>query len=96
MTFNYFSTTFALLMYKVQLTFTPEEASILSNKAQQLGYGVAKFIKLLIGREVLTHVEQYPTFPMSKKTLAKVKKAQRDHEQGKTVLLSKMSDLDRL
>ena len=94
MTFKDFYTTFKLLMYKVQLTFTPEEAAILSSKAQRLGYGVAKFIKLLIGREVLTHVEEYPTYPLSTAVARKVAKAIKNHRQGKTIEISSFRELE--
>ena len=56
-------------MHKVQLTFTPEEATILGTKASQLGYSITKYIKLLVGREVLKETENYPTFALSKKAV---------------------------
>ena len=83
-------------MYKVQLTFTPEEANILSSKAAQIGYNVTKYVKLLIGREVLDEVEKYPTFKLSKKAIRKIEKAHKDHLEGKTILLKSMSELDKL
>ncbi len=84
------------IMYKIQLTFTPEETNILSAKAAQLGYGVTKYVKLLIGREVLQEVEKYPTFRMSQNAIRKVEKAHKDYLEGKAFHLKKVSDLDKL
>lgn len=83
-------------MYKVQLTFTPQEANILSFKASQLGYNMTKFIKLLVAREVLSETEKYPTFALSKKAIKKIEKAQKEHKEGKTTLLKNIDDLDKL
>lgn len=83
-------------MYKVQLTFTTEEADILAAKASRLGYSVTKYIKLLAGKEVLSEIEKYPTFVLSKKARSNVEKAYRQHKVGKTRLLSDIDDLDSL
>ena len=83
-------------MYKVQLTFTSEEADVLSAKASRLGYSVTKFIKLLVGREVLSEIEKYPTFVLSKKARNKVENAHKEHKEGKTKLLSDIDDLDNI
>ena len=83
-------------MYKVQITFTPEEAEILSSKASRLGYNLTKYIKLLASREVLSQLERYPSFQLSKKATRKIEKAYEDHSKGKTTLLKNVADLDRL
>ena len=83
-------------MYKIQISFTPEEANILSDKASQLGYSITKYVKLLVGKEVLQEVEKYPTFKLSKKAVRKIEKAHQDYLNGKTILLHKISDLDKL
>lgn len=84
-------------MYKVQLTFTPEETKILSTKAAPLGYSIAKFIKLLIGREILVHVEgRFPDYPMNARLTRLVRQAHIDHAAGKTTRLDDVNDLDRV
>lgn len=83
-------------MHKVQLTISEEEARLLSAKAQRLGYSLTKYIKLLIGKEALSQVEQYPTHPLSKQALDTVKKAHDEYAAGKTYTLNDVSDLDRV
>jgi len=81
-------------MYKVQLTLTPEEAQILSAKAAPLGYSISKFLKLLIGREVLSHVEEdYPAYRMTPRMERKVRQAWREHKAGNTKRISSFSEL---
>jgi len=92
MNFNYNLTT----MYKVQLTFTPEEAVILSFKAGRLGYNITKYVKLLIGREVLEQVERFPEFPISNQARKQVKQALIEHKAGKTIKIKGIDELDRL
>lgn len=82
-------------MYKVQLTFTPQEVNILASKASQLGYSVTKYIKLLISRETLSLIEKYPVLPMSKKTERKVMQAIKEHKEGKTLRISSFQELDK-
>jgi len=82
-------------MSKVQLTFTSEETNILASKAAQLGYSVTKYVKLLVGREVLHELEKYPTYQLSKKATIKIDKAHKDHLKGKTIPLKSTSDLDK-
>lgn len=74
-------------MYKVQLTLTPQEAMILDSHAGRIGYSVTKFIKLLIGKQVLSLVDEYPTFSLSKKAIQTVEKAHEEHAAGLTSLL---------
>ena len=83
-------------MYKVQLTFTTEEANVLAAKAAKLGYSVTKFIKLLLGREVLSEIEKYPTFTLSPKAVKKVEKAHEEHKKATTFRLVSPEDLDKL
>lgn len=83
-------------MYKVQITLTPEESQILDFKAQRLGYNVTKFIKLLIGKEVLSMVEQYPIISLSQKAINKIEKAHQEHKRGQTTRLNHLDDLDHL
>lgn len=90
MLFYYIHTT----MHKVQLTLTPEEAQILSVKAAPLGYSITKFLKLLIGREVLSHIEEeFPTYKMTPRMERKVHKAWQEHKDGKTKRISSFQEL---
>ncbi len=81
-------------MYKVQLTFTHEEETLLSQKAQQLGYNVTKYIKLLIGKEVLSLSEKYPTFQLSPSAIKKINIAQEEYKMGKSIKLNGIDELD--
>lgn len=83
-------------MYKVQLTLTPQEAIMLGTKADKLGYSVTKLIKLIIGKEALSVVEQYPTFNLGAKALEKIENAHNEHKEGETLRLKDVNDLDRL
>ena len=85
-------------MKKVQLTLTSEEVEIINIKAAQIGYNITKYIKLLLGREVLDTFKRvsYPTFKMSQKAKTKVAEAQREYLKGKTVKLRSVNDLDKL
>ena len=83
-------------MYKVQLTLTPEENQLLSIRAQQLGYNVTKYIKLLISKEAQSLVEDYPAIKLSKKAIKTIDKAMKEHVSGKSVLLENIDDLDML
>lgn len=81
-------------MYKVQLTFTEQEADILSQKASEFGYSVTKYIKLLLGREVLEISEKYPIIKMSKKAEKRAIQALNEYKHGETTEISSFSDLD--
>lgn len=85
-------------MYKVQLTLTPEETQILNIKASQLGYSVTKLIKLMVGKEVLSLIEEYPfpTIQLSEKAIKKIEQAHQEHKAGKTIRLDNINDLDNL
>lgn len=83
-------------MYKIQLTLTPQETQLLDSKARQLGYNVTKYIKLLIGKEVLNLVEKYPTFPLGQSATHKINQAHKEHKHGKTTRLNQIDDLDKI
>ncbi|MEK7165404.1 MAG: hypothetical protein AAB874_01175 [Patescibacteria group bacterium] len=83
-------------MHKVQLTLTPEEVQALHTKASRLGYGITKYIKFLISKEVVEVVGDYPVIQLSKKAIKTIEQAHRDHKAGKTILLENVDDLDRL
>lgn len=82
-------------MNKIQLTFTSQEADILSQKASLLGYSLTKYIKLLLGREVLSAIE-YPTFNLSKKAVGKIDTAFEEYKSGRASKLENIDDLDSL
>lgn len=83
-------------MTKVQLTLTTEEASILSAKADRLGYGLTRFIKFLISREATNTLEEnIPTIKMSKKAEKIAKQAYLDYKQGKTTEITSFSDFEK-
>jgi len=84
-------------MKKVQLTLTSEEAEIINIKAAQLGYSITKYIKLLLGKEVLDTFKKvpYPVFKMSPEMKAKVAGAQKEYLKGKTVKLKSIDELDK-
>lgn len=81
-------------MYKVQLTFTPEEQQILAAKANRIGYSVTKYIKLLLGKEVLSSVEEYPVIQLSKKAIKTIDKAMEEHRQGKSIRIESFRELE--
>jgi hypothetical protein len=83
-------------MQKVQLTLTPEEENILMLKASSLGYSTTKYIKFLIAKEAYSIIEQIPQFTLSKKTEQNIEKATKDHQEGKTIELKAVDDLDSL
>jgi len=84
-------------MRKVQLTLTTQEAEIIAIKASQLGYNVTKYIKALLGKEILDTLKElsYPVFKLSEKAEKKVAKAQEEYLQGKAVELKSIDDLDK-
>lgn len=83
-------------MRKVQLTLTNQEVEILSLKASQFGYNVTKYIKLLLGKEILAIFKksQYPVFEMSKKAQKTAAQANKEYKKGKAVKISSVDDLD--
>ena len=85
-------------MYKVQLTLTPQEVSLLNSEASLLGYSLTKYIKSLISRRVVDVVEQsiIPTYRMSKKAERLAIVALEEHKRGKTVRLNSLDQLDNL
>lgn len=83
-------------MNKVQLTLSPEEVQALQTKADLMGYSVTKYIKLLIGKEVLSLIDEYPTIELSRKALKKIEQGHKEHQEGKTILINKAADLDNV
>lgn len=80
-------------MYKVQLTFTPQEAKVLSTKADLLGYNLTKYVKLLISKEALSMVEEYPVIQLSKKAVKRVETAHKEYVSGKAREISSLDEL---
>jgi hypothetical protein len=76
-------------MNKIQLTFTPQETDILAARANRLGYSIPKYLKLLIGREVLSDVEE-----MSPKFLKLAEEAKEYHTEGKGKLINNRKELE--
>lgn len=83
-------------MYKVQLTFTPQEAKVLTMKADMLGYNMTKFIKLLISKEALSMVEEYPVIKLSKKAIRISEAAHAEYLSGKARKLKSLDELENL
>lgn len=79
-------------MHKIQITLTPEEIQLLNLKARQFGYNVTRFIKLLIGKEVLSISEKFPTIQLSAKSIKKIEKAMSEHVQGKSRKLEEIEE----
>jgi len=83
-------------MSKIQLTLTPQETGVLGLRADQLGYNITKYVRLLIGREALSLIEDEPTIFLSQRAVEKIDKARQDHMNGKTIELKNVDDLDSL
>ena len=85
-------------MRKVQLTLTDQEAEILGAKASQLGYNLAKYIRLLLGREVVSSFEgmSVPTFKLTKKAKLVAKKGLDQYQKGKVIKLKSADSLDAI
>ena len=85
-------------MRKVQLTLTNQEAEILGIKASQLGYNLAKYIRLLLGREIIDSFEEaeVPVFKMSRRVEKATKEAIEEHRANKTTKLNSINDLDKI
>ncbi len=81
-------------MYKVQLTFTSQEAEILNQKAALIGYNLTKYIKLLLGKEVLDVVGNYPTYRLSSKAIKQVNDSYKEYKNGFATKLENINDLD--
>jgi hypothetical protein len=83
-------------MTKVQITLTDQEAEILSTKASRLGYGITRYIKSLISREVMSTIDPFdnlPTFPMNVKQERILERALKDDREGKTHILKNPDDM---
>lgn len=68
---------------QLKISLSDQLNDLLQSKAQRLGIPVTQFVKHLIIKEVET--EEYPTFPMSKRTELRARKALEDYKQGKAV-----------
>jgi hypothetical protein len=80
-------------MQNIQLSFTPEEAEILAFRAQPLGYSVAKYIKLLVHREILAHLDDC-SCALGARAIGRVDRAHEEYKKGKAKKLT--STLDTL
>lgn len=83
-------------MYKIQISLTDQENSLLAQRAAGLGYNVTKFIKFVISREAFSMAAKLPTISLSSKSEKKAEKALIEHKKGKSVELKNMNDLDSL
>ena len=73
---------------KLQITITSEEEELLAQRAATFGYGVTKYAKYLIAREASKQLKE-------KLRIEKmVRKALKDHLEGKTKVMSSMEDVD--
>ncbi|MEK7605928.1 MAG: hypothetical protein AAB478_05460 [Patescibacteria group bacterium] len=68
---------------QLKVSLSDQLNDLLQSKAQRLGIPVTQFVKHLIIKEVET--EEYPTFPMSKRTETKAREALQEYELGKAV-----------
>jgi hypothetical protein len=78
-------------MQNIQLSFTPEEAEILAFRAQPLGYTVTKYIKLLVNREILAHLDDR-SYALGTRAIGRVERAQEEYEKGKAKKLTDVLD----
>lgn len=70
---------------QLKISLSDQLNDLLQSKAARLGIPVTQFVKHLIIKEVET--EDYPTFPMSKRTELRAKKALEDYKQGKAIIV---------
>lgn len=75
----------------------PEELADLTKKQVEKGYytSISEVIRDAL-RKLLFSSEPVPTFKMSKKTENMVREAQKNYEEGKTISLEDVDDLDKL
>lgn len=85
-----------MLSQKIQITLTPQEVAALSIKSKALGYNVTKYVKFIVSKEVLSTVEEYPTYKMSKRLERLSQKALKEYREGKTITLKSVEDLKNL
>ena len=85
-------------MRKVQLTLTDQEAEILGIKASQLGYNLAKYIRLLLGKEIVESFEEaeIPVFKMSRQAEKATEEALGEYEKNRALRLKTLDDLDKI
>ncbi len=70
---------------QLKISLSDQLNDLLQAKAQRLGIPATQFVKHLIIKEVET--EEYPTFPMSKRTELKARKAIEDYKLGKAIIV---------
>ena len=68
---------------QLKISLSDQLNDLLQSKAQRLGIPATQFVKHLIIKEVET--EEYPTFPMSKRTQQKAREALQEYELGKAI-----------
>lgn len=68
---------------QLKISLSDQLNDLLQSKAQRLGIPTTQFVKHLIIKEVEN--EEYPTFPMSKRTESRAIKALEDYKQGKAI-----------
>lgn len=85
-------------MRKVQLTLTNQEAEILGIRASQLGYNLAKYIRLLLGKEIVESFEEtkVPVFKMSHQAEEVTERALKEYQENNSLKLKSLDDLDKI
>ena len=83
-------------MRKIQLTLTDQEAEVLSVRAAQIGYNLTRYVKLLLGREVVDSMEEseVPVFKMTSRAEALATKGREEFYAGRAKKLKSFDDLD--
>lgn len=75
---------------QVKLTLSPALKDFLESKARKFDMPIAGYVKHLILKDV--EDMDFPVYPASDSTIAKSKKALKDHKQGKTI---KIVDIEK-
>lgn len=75
---------------QLKVSLSQQLNELLQSKAARFGLPVTQFVKHLIIKEV--EDEQYPIFEMSERTEKKTRKALKEYQEGKAVIVE---DLDR-
>lgn len=85
-------------MRKIQLTLTDQEAEVLSIRAAQVGYNLTRYVKLLLGREVVDTMEEndVPVFRMSSRAEALATKGLEEYCAGRAKKLKGLDGLDKV
>ena len=80
-------------MTKVQLTLTDQEADLITQQAQVLGYSLARYLKFIVSQEAIASSKNIPSFPMSLKTEKTLLKALKDYKENKVFSLKDSQEL---